>query len=194
MTAVNWGDGSSPQYFAQNPKTKGSVKLDHSYSAAGTYSDQVVVMEAGAIEEFDGTVTVGSGKDKGAQVAVVPAAPDVTSSYFSSLPAAPPSPSAPTTTSLGASPASALHKQPITFTATVSATDSEFGTPTGTVQFQEGKKVLGTASLAQTSNGAQATLTVTKLPIGADSITATYEESLDFLASTSAPTSVTVSS
>jgi hypothetical protein len=85
-----------------------------------------------------------------------------------------------------------VHKQPVTFTATVDATTTEFGTPTGTVQFLDGKKELGTVSLVEGSGGAQATLTVTKLRVGADSITPIYDESLDFQASTSAPITQTV--
>ena len=59
--------------------------------------------------------------------------------------------------------------QSITFTATVSG-QTGGPVPTGTVQFSNGTTALGTAQL----NGSAATLVVTTLPPGTDTVTATY--------------------
>ncbi len=74
----------------------------------------------------------------------------------------------PTTTTLLASPTSATYGASVKLTATVS---SAAGTPTGTVDFYDNGASIGTGTL--TGSGS-ATLTVTTLPVGTDSITATY--------------------
>jgi hypothetical protein len=69
--------------------------------------------------------------------------------------------------------------QSVTFTATV---EPEFsGTPTGTVTFYNGTTALKTASLS----GGAANYTTTTLPVGTNSITATYNGGTDFTGSTS---------
>ncbi|MFZ0771007.1 MAG: Ig-like domain repeat protein [Candidatus Sulfotelmatobacter sp.] len=68
----------------------------------------------------------------------------------------------------------------VKFTATVS---SGGGTPTGSVAFKNGTSTLATKTL---SSGV-ATYSTTALPLGSNSITAVYEGSSDFSASTSAP-------
>jgi YVTN family beta-propeller protein len=69
--------------------------------------------------------------------------------------------------------------QPVTFTATV--TSSTSGTPTGTVIFKSGSKTLGSKPLS----GGTASVTVSTLAVGTDTITATYNGSTDFVASPS---------
>jgi large repetitive protein len=78
---------------------------------------------------------------------------------------------------------------PITFTATV--TGSSHGNITGTVTFKNGTATLGTASL---NSAGIAALTVSTLPVGADSITAAYSGDTLNTASTSAPLTQTVQS
>lgn len=74
----------------------------------------------------------------------------------------------PTTTVVTASPNPAGQGQPVTLTATVSATSA---TPAGTVTFDDGGTAIGTATL----NGAgAATLTTSTLAIGTHSLTAIY--------------------
>ncbi len=69
--------------------------------------------------------------------------------------------------------------------------------PTGTATFYLGNTVLGTAAVTQTTvtypfiNSA-ATLTVTTLPVGTDSITAQYSGDTNYAAATSNPVQVTV--
>jgi poly(3-hydroxybutyrate) depolymerase len=86
----------------------------------------------------------------------------------------------PTTTSLASSENPSNFQQSVTFTASVVPESS--GTATGTVAFYNGSTKLGSGAL---SNG-QATFTTTKLPVGTDSITATYKGSGSFATSTSA--------
>ena len=73
-----------------------------------------------------------------------------------------------------------------------------FGTPpTGTATFYSGNMVLGTATVAQTNItwpwiSSAATLNVTNLPVGTDSITAQYSGDANYQAGTSSPVQVTV--
>ncbi len=82
--------------------------------------------------------------------------------------------------------------QNVTFTATVdravSGTDSEAGTPTGTVEFFNGSTSLGIGSLI----GNIATLSTSTLGVGSNSITAVYSGDNNFSASTSPPIIQTV--
>ncbi len=73
----------------------------------------------------------------------------------------------------------------ITLTATVTSTA---GTPTGTVTFGYGGVSLGTAVLVS----GVATLTPNALPVGVDTISASYGGTTDYLASTSSAVTVTV--
>jgi hypothetical protein len=94
-----------------------------------------------------------------------------------------------TTTNLTSSNPSSLFGQAVTFTATVLPVAPGCGTPTGTVTFLDGTVVLGTVSL---SNGV-AKLTVSTLARGKHSIKAVYNGDPDFLSSTSAVLTQTVS-
>jgi hypothetical protein len=94
-----------------------------------------------------------------------------------------------TTTSLNATPNPAPTGQTLTLTATVLGSGS--ATPGGTVSFMNGSALLGTANL---NSSGVATLTNSSLAAGAYTLTAQYAGNANFLASTSAPESVTVSS
>jgi hypothetical protein len=85
-----------------------------------------------------------------------------------------------TTTTLSTMPSgSAPAGQPVTLTATVSF-DTTGGTPTGNVQFSVGSTALGTAQLV---GGKSATLTTTALPVGGNTLTATYSGDSEYLGS-----------
>jgi hypothetical protein len=90
-----------------------------------------------------------------------------------------------TTTTLTA-PGSAAAGANVTLTATVA---SSAGTPGGTVTFLSGSTTLGTGTLNGTG---VATLTTAALPVGNDTVTATYAASGNFAASTSPAASITV--
>jgi uncharacterized repeat protein (TIGR03803 family) len=75
-----------------------------------------------------------------------------------------------TTTSLASTPNPSARKQVVSVTATVAAVAPGAGTASGLVQFSDGKKKLGTASLV---NGA-ATLQVAFNSMGGHGLTATY--------------------
>jgi Bacterial Ig-like domain (group 3)/FG-GAP-like repeat/FG-GAP repeat len=81
----------------------------------------------------------------------------------------------------------AAYQQNLTFTATVTPQGS--GTPTGTVSFKDGATNLGSASLTSGS----AALTTAALGVGTHSITASYSGDSNFLVSTSATLTQTVS-
>ena len=90
-----------------------------------------------------------------------------------------------TTTTLSA-PGSAAYGASVTLTATVGSTA---GTPGGIVTFYSGSTALGPGTL---NAGGVATLTTTTLPVGTDSLTASYAATGNFGASTSAASSITV--
>ncbi len=97
-----------------------------------------------------------------------------------------------TTTKLTKNTTTAIHSgQSVTFTATLAAVSPGAGTPTGIVTFYDnGSTMLGTGTLS----GGIATLTTTTLPVGSNSITATYGGDTDFTGSTSNALSQTVTS
>jgi uncharacterized protein (TIGR03437 family) len=82
-----------------------------------------------------------------------------------------------------------LFGQAVTFTANVTAVAPGEGTPTGTITFKDGTKVIGTSALA---NG-QATLTISTLETGAHSVTAEYSGANNFNAAASPAVTHTVS-
>jgi hypothetical protein len=86
-----------------------------------------------------------------------------------------------TTTKVTGSPNPSKQGQSVTLSAKVTVTSPGAGTPSGTVQFFNGTTSLGSGTV---TNGV-ATLNVTSLPIGANSITANYQGSANFSASTS---------
>jgi predicted secreted protein len=93
--------------------------------------------------------------------------------------------SASTTTTLSA-PASATSGSSVTLTATVA---SPGGAPAGSVAFYNGTTALGSGTLGA---GGVATLSTTALPVGSDSVTATYAAAGNFGANTSAAVTLTV--
>jgi hypothetical protein len=87
-----------------------------------------------------------------------------------------------TTTTLSSSPNPSIYGQAVTFRASVS---SSAGTPTGVVVFYDGPSSIGSATLASGS----AEISVSSLAGGVNSVTAAYQGSISFSASTSAPVS-----
>ncbi|SFS18932.1 NHL repeat-containing protein [Granulicella pectinivorans] len=90
-------------------------------------------------------------------------------------------------TVLTTSNASPAYSVSTTLTATVTASTS--GTATGTVQFLNGATVLGTSAL---NAGGVATLPVSTLPLGVNSVTAVYSGDTNLTTSTSASVTETV--
>ncbi len=88
-------------------------------------------------------------------------------------------PSADTTT-LGSSPSSSTTGQMVTFTATVAPAAGSTGTPTGTITFEEGTSVLGTAPLGADGT---ATFSSATLAVGSHTITAVYSGDANFATS-----------
>lgn len=94
---------------------------------------------------------------------------------------------APTNTALTVSSSAITLGNSVTLTATVSASS---GTPTGTVYFETGATILGSASL---NAGGVAILTTAALPLGNDSVVAVYNGAAPLAASASQPVAITVS-
>jgi hypothetical protein len=88
-----------------------------------------------------------------------------------------------TTTKLYASPNPAKDGQLVTFTAVV--TPAYTGTPSGSVTFSDGSKVIGTVTLT----GGDAKLDLSNLSVGTHSVTAAYNGNSDYLTSKSAAVS-----
>jgi hypothetical protein len=89
-----------------------------------------------------------------------------------------------TTTTLTASPNPARAGDPVTFTAVVSGQAPGAGTPTGTVSFS----VDGMPPTAVTVVNGVATLTLTRLPAGPHTVTASYGGDTTFAGSTASVT------
>jgi Big-like domain-containing protein len=83
------------------------------------------------------------------------------------------------TTTLAASPNTSTAGQTVTLTATVTPDARSTDTPTGTVTFEEGTTVLGTAPL----NDGIATFAISTLAVGSPSIAAVYSGDADFATS-----------
>ena len=90
-----------------------------------------------------------------------------------------------TNTVLASSLNPSVYGQAVTFTATVT---SSVGTPTGTIQLKNGSAVVASGTLT----GGKTLISISSLPAGSDSITATYQGSATFAPSTSAPLSLVV--
>jgi cyclophilin family peptidyl-prolyl cis-trans isomerase len=95
-----------------------------------------------------------------------------------------------TSAALSESSTTAVYGQSVTLTATLSVTSPGSGTPTGTVTFLEGTTTLGTGTL---NSSGVATLSTTALPVGSDSLTASYAGDTNFDSSTSSAQTETVS-
>ena len=80
--------------------------------------------------------------------------------------------------------ATSVWGQPVTLTATVTASSPGAGTPTGTVTFQEGPTVLGTATL--NASGVATLPPIASLSVGTHSITLTYQTDGNFATSSAA--------
>ena len=97
-----------------------------------------------------------------------------------------------TTTALVSSPSASTSGQSVTLTATVTPT-SGAANPDGTVSFTLNGVPLGDSVLSTTSGVSSASMLLTTLPIGVDSVTASYDGGTAFLASASTgPAPVTV--
>ena len=88
----------------------------------------------------------------------------------------------PTTTSLSSSLNPSNFGNNVTFTANVTANAPGSGIPTGTVTFNEGSTVLGTATL---NGSGAASITILSLYPGSHNITATYSGDTNYIGSTS---------
>jgi Bacterial Ig-like domain (group 3)/Domain of unknown function (DUF2341)/Concanavalin A-like lectin/glucanases superfamily len=92
-----------------------------------------------------------------------------------------------TTTALGSSATYCNYGTSVTFTATVTGTGGP-GTPTGTVSFYNGSTLIGSQALSSGS----ASISLSDLPVGTNSVTATYSGDSYYQTSTSGAVQVTI--
>lgn len=102
-----------------------------------------------------------------------------------------------TTTTLASNTNNTPAGAPINFTATVNVVtaNSGVGNITGNIAFMQGSNILGTAQIntaTATGSTGTATLSLTNLPVGTDSITAVYAGNSGYAGSTSQPVVQTV--
>ena len=151
--AVAFMQGTPPTTFGTAPLVNGQATISNSFNQAGSYP--VVAVYLGGPDYQTSTSAVVN--------QVVNASASVT-----------------TSTALASSGSPSAVSQPVTFTATVTATQG--GIPDGEiVTFYNGTVTLGAAA---TANGV-AVLSTSSLPAGNNSITATYPGDGTYLASTS---------
>ena len=158
---------------APNPSPSGtSVKFTATFTSTGGLPTGPVTFSMGATTL--GTATISAGKAT-FSTAKLPAGSDVVTATYAGrgdYPAATMSVTQvvnATTTVLTSSLSPSNYGQSVTLTAQVTTTGST--TPTGSVTFKNGTTVLGTVSL---NASGVATLTETNLPVGSDSLTASY--------------------
>jgi hypothetical protein len=96
-----------------------------------------------------------------------------------------------TTTTIVPSPAASTSGQSVTLTAAVSPT-SGTANPDGSVSFIFNGSPLGTSVVTTTDGVSSASMLLTTLPLGSDSVTASYGGSANFLPSSADATSVVV--
>ena len=94
-----------------------------------------------------------------------------------------------TTATVTSSAPTAVVGQRVVLTAAVTANSPGSGKPTGTVTFYQGTTFLGQGTLNSSGN---ASLAISSLPLGSDSITATYAGDGHYLGTTSAPFTETI--
>ena len=80
--------------------------------------------------------------------------------------------------------------QPVSLTATVTTSS---GTPTGSVTFYVGSTAIGTQSVSTSNSTTTASIEISSLRVGTDSVTAVYTGDAVFNSSTSAAYGQTVS-
>jgi Bacterial Ig-like domain (group 3)/MBG domain (YGX type) len=195
VPAVTWANLANYTVTAVNgtltvtpaPLTVAASNATRSYGAANPAFSGTVTGAVGSdsfSESFTTTATASS------NVGSYPIVPAVTGANLASytvtaVNGALTVSSASTTTTLSA-PASATSGSSVTLTATVA---SPGGAPSGSVAFRNGTTALGTGTL---NSSGVATLSTTTLPVGNDSVTATYGAAGNFAGSNSAPVTLTV--
>jgi hypothetical protein len=168
----------------------GALGMNDAGQIVGAYIDEYGASH-GFLRDASGNITAidvsgaGSSSFQGTGVSAINAAGTIAGTYIDTnsvlhgFVGAPPP--ATTTTSLKASQSTSVFGEPASFTATISSSGGSV--PNGeTVYFSNGATQLGSSTL----NGGTASFTTTGLPVGTDSITASYSGDADFAGSTSA--------
>ena len=211
LTACNgssYSSQSSPPTSQATQTTLTATPAKAAYGASvaltatvmDTGSSPASPVSSGSVTFYNGSTSLGTGTLSGSgsttlTVQTLPVGTDSITAAFAAQGNYAASTSAPvtetitgasTTTTLTASPTSVAQGGSVTLTATVTSGD---GAPTGTVTFSDASGSVGTGTL---NAGGVATLVLTTLPAGTDSLTATFAAQGNYGASTSAVVTVSV--
>jgi hypothetical protein len=192
-TAVAIASSVNPSAFGQSV----------TFSAAVTVVAPGAALPTGTVTFLDGAGTLGtgtldaSGNATFATSALAVGAHAITARYegdakldgSTSAPLTETVSAAATSVALASSVNPSTFGQSVSLTATVTVTGAGSGAPSGNVTFRDGTTVIGTASLGVSG---VATLATSALPVGARTITATYNGDASFAASTSSALTQTV--
>ncbi len=214
LASCGGGNSSTPTQPTQ-AATSTSLALSSSTINAGasvtltaTVASSGSAVTAGSVTFYDGTASLAtaalnsSGQASWSSASLAAGTHSLTASYGGSSGYLTSSSTAATltvnkpltqsTVALAVTPGSVTQGLPVELAATVSASSgAASATPTGTVSFSVGATALGTAALDSTG---QAHFTSTLLPVGTDSITATYSGDTNYSGSTSGAETATISS
>ncbi|MEZ2347237.1 Ig-like domain-containing protein [Terriglobus sp. RCC_193] len=148
----------------------GNTDLGTGTLSSGTASLAVTTLAVGThtvYAVFDGSSSYNQGTSPGKTITITASSSSLTA----------------TSTSLSLSSSSIASGGSVTMTATVSPS-----AVTGSVNFYNGSTLLGSGTVASGS----ASITTTALPVGTDSVTATYEGDSTYASSTSSAATITV--
>ncbi len=152
LTAIDWGDGSPPNYtMAESPATGGPIAFTHTYATPGTYTDKVIVIEDGRLAEWTGSVVAGS-QGGGSQSFTVPTPGPYVSYGLSnpgSVPNSPGSDTTPPTTTASLSPQpNVAGWNNTSVQVTLTATDNPGGSGVATTYYAKDNAACRPSSLA----------------------------------------------
>ncbi len=184
----NYSAATATQSFQVTPAplTVSANNASRAYGAANPVFSGTVTGALGSDSFTESFTTTATTSSNAGSYPIVPAVTGPQSNYTVTIVNGALTVTGAATTTTVSAPGTAGYGNSVTLTATVASTA---GTPAGTVTFYSGTTGLGTGTL---NGSGVATLSTTTLPVGTDSITASYAAAGDFSASTSPAISITV--
>ena len=185
----NYSAATATQSFQVTPATLtvSANNATRAYGAANPVFSGTVTGAVGSDSFTESFTTTATSSSNAGSYPIVPAVTGPQSNYTVTIVNGALTVTGAATTTTASAPGTAGYGNSVTLTATVASTA---GTPAGTVTFYSGTTALGTGTL---NGSGVATLSTTTLPVGTDSITASYAAAGNFSASTSPAISITVS-
>ncbi len=175
----------NPSFFAQNLTFTATVAVESNFQGANIPTGQVTFLDGSATL---GSCSLSSGSCAFATSSLAAGTHSITGSYggdknfvLSTSSTLTQVVNANSNTTLSSTPNPSLVGQPVTLTGTVVAIAPATGTPTGAVTFYDNMVSIGSATL---NSAGRAALTISNLPQGMHSLSATYGGDSTFSAST----------